>query len=155
MKRFSTSGLGLLLAAVALSACQTGPQAGSASSGPVISAPAPAAIPAAPPAVRAPAPQVAAIPPAPPINDDPSQLMGLDRGGLTALLGAPDLVRREAPAEIWQYLAVDCVFDVVLYERGQNYNVSYLEARNAAALPQEPRPCLNSLLRARQSTPVS
>ena len=158
MKRFSTSSLGLLLAALALSACQMGPQAGSTSSGPAASVPAPAAaapVLAAPPAVRAPAPQVAAIPPAPPINDDPNQLMGLDRGGLTALLGAPDLVRREAPAEIWQYLATDCVFDVVLYARGQNYNVSYLEARDAAALPQEPRPCLNSLLRARQSTPVS
>ena len=91
----------------------------------------------------------------PSINDDPGQLMGLDRGGLTALLGKPDLVRREQPAEIWQYLASDCVFDVVLYETGRQYRVTYLEARNAEADRLQARPCLNQILRARLDAPVS
>ena len=81
--------------------------------------------------------------------------MGLDRSGLTALLGKPDLVRREKPAEIWQYLGSDCVFDVVLYDSGQHYRVTYLEARNAAADRLAPRPCLNQLLRARLDQPLS
>src|SRR3546814_1742826 len=57
----------------------------------------------------APAPRVAALPP---VNDDPAQLLGLDRDGVSALLGTPDLIRREAPAEIWQYVGGNCVFDV-------------------------------------------
>src|SRR3546814_10301949 len=78
----------------------------------------------------APAPRVAALPP---VKDDPAQLLGLDRDGVSALLGTPDLIRREAPAEIWQYVGGNCVFDVVLYERGASYAVSYLEARDATA----------------------
>ncbi|GAB4362324.1 MAG: hypothetical protein Kow00114_17450 [Kiloniellaceae bacterium] len=130
----------LLCAGLALSACQTGRPAQ-----PVTDAASTAAAKPAP-ATPAPAPQVAALPP---IDDDPRQLMGLDRDGLTAVLGAPALIRREAPAEIWQYVAEDCVFDVVLYEKNARYAVSYLEARDPAATVQEPRPCLNKLLRAR------
>lgn len=138
----------LLCAGLALSACQTGRPAQPVT-GPAEAA-AVEAVPAAP--APAPAPQVAALPP---IDDDPRQLMGLDRDGLAAVLGAPALIRREAPAEIWQYLAEDCVFDVVLYEKNARYAVSYLEARDPAAAVQEPRPCLNRLLRARQAAPVS
>lgn len=109
---------------------------------------------AEPAAAPAPAPQVTLRAPEPPINDDPGQLMGLDRRSLATLLGDPDLIRREAPAEIWQYVTNECVFDVVLYARGQSYAVSYLEARDATAAAQEARTCLNALLRARQATPV-
>ena len=144
------STLLLLAAGLALSACQTGrgepPVATPAQAAAVTPAAAP--IPAAP----APAPQVAALPP---VDDDPARLMGLDRDGVSALLGTPDLVRREAPAEIWQYVVGDCVFDVVLYQRGTAYAVSYLEARDAAAAVLPARPCLNQLLRARQAVPVS
>ena len=140
----------LLAAGLALSACQTG-----RTPPPTTTASAPAA-PVQPAAATAPAPvrapQQAALPP---VDDDPVRLMGLDRDGVSAVLGAPDLVRREAPAEIWQYFAGDCVFDVVLYERGAGYAVSYLEARDTAAAVQPPRPCLGKLLRARQAVPVS
>jgi hypothetical protein len=137
----------LLLAGLALGACQT---AGRGE--PPAATPAQAQVAPAPAAPAAAAPQTAALPP---VNDDPAQLMGLDRGGVSALLGEPDLIRREAPAEVWQYVAEGCVFDVVLYARGQDYAVSYLEARDAKAAVLAPRPCLNSLLRARQSAPVS
>jgi len=145
-------GFVLTVAALTLGACQTlqppRPAATSAEAGSVAPA-------AAPQAAPAPSSQVAAIPPQPPINDDPGQLLGLDRAGVTALLGDPDLVRRDAPAEIWQYVGNDCVFDVVLYARSQDYAVTYTEARDVDAAVQAPRPCLNSLLRARQSAPVS
>ena len=139
----------LLCAGLALSACQTG------RTGQPVTAPtdAEAVTPAAAPAPGPiPESQVAAVAP---VDDDPDQLMGLDRDGLTAVLGTPTLIRREAPAEIWQYLAEGCIFDVVLYQRGADYAVSYLEARDVAAAVQEPRPCLNQLLRARQAAPVS
>jgi hypothetical protein len=137
----------LLFAGLALSACQTG-----RSGQPVVATAEAEAVPAAPQAVPAPEPQVAALPP---VDDNPAHLMDLDRDGLTAVLGAPDLIRREAPAEIWQYLADGFVFDVVLYDKGTRYAVSYLEARDATAAVLPPRPCLNKLLRAHQATPVS
>lgn len=84
----------------------------------------------------------------PPIDDDPERLMGLDREGLSDLLGAPNLVRRDRPAEIWQYRAEDCVFDVFLYDEGGWYQVSYLEARDTEARKTDARSCLNRLLRA-------
>ena len=145
MKVLRSSGA-LLLAGLALSACQTGrnePPVATAPQATVAAEPAPA------PASTS---RVAALPP---IDDDPAQLMGLDRSGVNALLGDPDLIRRDAPAEIWQYVSGSCVFDVVLYARGESYAVSYLEARDNDAAVQAPRPCLNSLLRARQSAPVS
>ncbi|WP_299624490.1 hypothetical protein [Pelagibius sp.] len=156
----------LLLGALALSACQTtntaGPKTASPPAAPVEAVPAPtvSAAPDAATPAPAPAPQIvarppAAAPPEPVIDDDPKQLMGLDRGAVTALLGQPSLVRREKPAEIWQYVTADCVFDVVLYERGPQYRVTYLEARDAAADRLELRPCLNGLLRARMDAPVS
>ncbi len=158
------SFFGLLITAAVLSACQT---TGSTSPGATANATAPQPATAGPvtaevvPAeVAQPAPQTAARPPqpvvtAPPINDNPNQLMGLDRDSLAALLGQPDLVRREKPAEIWQYVTADCVFDVVLYDSGPAYRVTYLEARNAAADRLEPRPCLNQVLRNRMAAPIS
>lgn len=153
--------LGLLLGLLGLAACQTtGKTTGTTNTAPAKAPAAAVQTPEAAPAAPAPArpPQVVARPPEPvepPIDDNPNQLMGLDRSGLTALLGKPDLVRREQPAEIWQYVAANCVFDVVLYDSGQRYRVTYLEARNAAADRLAPRPCLNQILRARQSAPVS
>lgn len=94
-------------------------------------------------------PEVAALPPEPQIDDDPDQLMGLDRTGVDTLLGRPLLIRREPPAEIWQYRAEDCIFDVFLYEEAGNHRVTYLEARDRTAQRIETRGCLNALLRAR------
>ena len=139
----------LLAAGLALSACQTG-----RNGQPAVTPAAAAVTPAADPAAAEPGvqPQVAALPP---VDDNPARLMGLDRDGLTAVLGEPALIRREAPAEIWQYLTEGCVFDVVLYDKGRDYAVSYLEARDATAAVLPPRPCLNKLLRDRQAAPVS
>ena len=150
---------GLLIAASVLSACQT-TGSGSTATAPNVTAPKPVAAEVVPAEAATPAPQTAARPPqpvvtAPPINDNPNQLMGLDRDSLAALLGQPTLVRREKPAEIWQYVTADCVFDVVLYDNGPAYRVTYLEARNAAADRLEARPCLNQVLRNRMAAPIS
>lgn len=92
---------------------------------------------------------VAAVPPDPAINDDPQQLIGMGPASLNAFLGAPELIRREAPASLWQYRAEDCVLDVVLYPDRGGDKVTYLEAREDGATKMPPRTCLNKLLRAR------
>jgi hypothetical protein len=92
---------------------------------------------------------LAALPPDPAINDDPQQLIGMGPASLNAFLGAPELIRREAPASLWQYRADDCVLDVVLYPDRGGDKVTYLEAREDGATKMAPRSCLNKLLRAR------
>jgi hypothetical protein len=92
---------------------------------------------------------LAALPPDPAINDDPQQLIGMGPASLNAFLGAPELIRREAPASLWQYRADDCVLDVVLYPDRGGDKVTYLEAREDGATKMAPRICLNKLLRAR------
>ena len=92
---------------------------------------------------------LAALPPDPAINDDPQQLIGMGPASLNAFLGAPELIRREAPAILWQYRADDCVLDVVLYPDRGGDKVTYLEAREDGATKMAARSCLNKLLRAR------
>ncbi len=150
-----------MFAALALGACQAPPQPGpETASGAQPAAPrAPATQPQQVPAVPAPEPEpkqpeTAALPPEPKIDDDPARIMGLDGTGLTGLLGEPELVRREPPAEIWQYRGASCVFDVFLYEEAGRHRVTYLEARDDTALRIGARGCLNELLRARLAKPL-
>ena len=92
---------------------------------------------------------LAALPPEPTFNDDPQQLIGMGPASLNAFLGAPELIRREAPASLWQYRAEDCVLDVVLYPDRGGDKVTYLEAREDGATKIAARTCLNKLLRER------
>ncbi len=94
----------------------------------------------------------AALPPV--VDDDPARLMGLDPVGLAKVLGDPELIRREQPAEIWQYRGASCVFDVFLYEDAGLKRVTYLEARDSTAQRVEERGCFNELLRARLAKPL-
>ena len=91
---------------------------------------------------RAPTP----APPPPPIDDDPKRLFGMGGHGVAALLGPANYVRREGPAEVWQYRAEACVLDVYLYKDNGMLAVAHvdLRARPNAALP--PRRCFRGLL---------
>ncbi|MEM7226005.1 MAG: hypothetical protein AAF495_23705 [Pseudomonadota bacterium] len=113
-----------------------------------------ASAPAAKPAPE-PAESLAALPPEPVIDDDPDRLMGLDPVDLEGLLGRPELVRRETPAQIWQYRTGACVLDVVLYDEAAGGRVTYVEARDRAGAKVDTRPCLNQVLRAQLGTPTS
>lgn len=93
--------------------------------------------------------ETAALTPDPSIDDDPEQLLGKDPDQVEDLLGAPELVRRESPAQIWQYRGRSCIFDVVLYDEANGERVTYVEARDRNGGQTEARSCLNQLLRAR------
>ncbi len=150
-RRGRASGLAAVaLTALALSACQFLPRSATENT-------ARSETPAASetPAQAAPdQTKTAALPSAPRIDDDPARLMGLDATSLAKLLGAPDLLRREPPAEVWQYRGESCVFDVFLYEAAGGQRVTYLEARDATARRIAARGCLNQLLRARLAKPL-
>ncbi len=135
-----------IAALVVLGACQAPPK-------PAVVPPV-TETPGAVPEAALPDPATAALPPEPIINDDPQQLMGLDPIALSAVLGEPELVRREAPAEIWQYRNESCVFDVFLYDTADGRKVTYIEARDDDAQQIETRACLNGFLRARLAQPL-
>jgi len=65
----------------------------------------------------------------------PDILIGLARDAVDKLLGKPDLVRRDGPAEVRLYRDQEetCTFHVFLYANGassQTSAVEYFEARN-------------------------
>jgi hypothetical protein len=81
--------------------------------------------------------------------------MGLARGEVEELLGEPGLVRREAPAEVWQYQSGGCVLDVFLYEAAAEYEVVYLEARTGKAVTAAAAVCLGAVLDEHRRMPTS
>ncbi|KLN60666.1 hypothetical protein WH96_09190 [Kiloniella spongiae] len=87
-----------------------------------------------------------AAPVEPDVNDDPKQLLGINTDALKDLLGTPSFIRKESPAEIWQYNAKDCVLDLVLYDAV----TSYVEARDDQVRPMDNRTCLRRLLLSKQ-----
>jgi len=100
-----------------------------------------------PSAAPVPAPQAATRP-------DPAGMIGADSVALQRLFGPPRLVRRDAPAELWQYQTRDCVVDLFLYQEKDGLRLAYLEARTGAAQVTAPRPCVDAVLASREK-PVS
>lgn len=47
-----------------------------------------------------------------------SALRGMPVSEVSALLGPPSFVRRDAKAEIWQYFGPGCVLDLFVYDEG-------------------------------------
>ena len=113
--------------------------------------PEPASVAVAPPAEPEPE-AVARLPEAAPIDDDPAQLMALDRAALEALLGPPGLLREEPPAEVWLYQGTGCALHVFLYpERdGAPHRVTYYEVRGGGGGSAAERRCLRGLLAAQR-----
>ena len=81
-----------------------------------------------------------------------ASILGLDSGAVRKLLGEPGLIRREEPAEVWQYRTASCVLDVVLYDQASGARVVYTEARTPTAEPTQADPCLSDVLTTRRST---
>ena len=95
------------------------------------------------------------MPPEPAIDDNPARLLGLGSRDLERVLGAPEMVRRETPAQVWQYRTGACVLDVVLYDEAGGDRVDYLEARDRSGGKIETRSCLNQVLRGQLDVPTS
>ncbi|WP_419902712.1 hypothetical protein [Kiloniella sp.] len=83
----------------------------------------------------------------PEIDDDPEKLLGINSKQLMAKLGEPSLIRRENPAEIWQYSTNSCVLDLVFYDS----MTAYVESRDDQVRPMDSRICLRKLLLSRKN----
>jgi hypothetical protein len=85
-------------------------------------------------------------PAAPILSSDPARFIGLGDADLSRAFGQPKQVRKDAPAEVWQYSGADCVVDFYLYDGEGGLTVAYLEARDPAAAATPFDRCVNSLL---------
>jgi hypothetical protein len=91
--------------------------------------------------------KASAQPAAPILSDDPSSFIGLGDAELSRALGQPKQVRKDEPAEIWQYSGADCVVDFYLYAGDAGgLAVAYMEARNQAAESTPADRCVQSLM---------
>jgi hypothetical protein len=91
--------------------------------------------------------RTSAQPAAPILSDDPSSFIGLGDAELSRTLGQPKQVRKDDPAEIWQYSGADCVVDFYLYAGDAGgLAVAYMEARNQAAESTPADRCVKSLM---------
>ena len=75
----------------------------------------------------------------------PEDVLGLAADALEKLLGRPDLVRRDAPAQVWQYRSASCVVDLYLYPEKTSYRVAFIEARDRSAASMAADRCFDSL----------
>lgn len=78
----------------------------------------------------------------------PTSLIGVGRGDLLSRLGKPALLRREPPAEFWQFSGDGCVLHVYLYENaaGADYQVTHVELLPRGEIDAVPPGCFERLL---------
>ncbi len=81
----------------------------------------------------------------------PPELIGLTRADVSRLLGAPTLLRREPPAEVWQYAGAVCVLHVFIYQEQDDSRVAYYEAAQRGGRNLPARDCYDRLLAGRRS----
>ena len=84
-------------------------------------------------------------PAAPVVSNDPASFIGLGDEDLSRTLGQPMQVRKDEPAEIWQYAGANCVVDFYLYADARGLAVAYIEARDQAAEVTPAERCVGSL----------
>jgi hypothetical protein len=80
------------------------------------------------------------------LTGDPKELVGLDNMAVRHALGDPLWIRKEQPAQVWQYATADCIVDLYLYEENGGLKVTFIEARSHKAEAEPTARCLKSLL---------
>jgi hypothetical protein len=73
-------------------------------------------------------------------------MIGVADRELAAALGEPSQVRRDEPAEIWQYRGQECVLDFYLYRANAGLQVTYVEARDRHAQAEGTDKCVKSMM---------
>ena len=95
----------------------------------------------------APIPALPSREPAFVVNLDPAALLGMARADVAALLGPPNILRRDPPAEMWQYQNEACVVHVFLFvvKAEARYRVRHVEVRGRRS-DAAPAGCYDGLI---------
>jgi len=108
------------------------------------------AVPAAPKvAIISPPAKPEAVTPPPPPLPTTRDVLGLKPLKVSQMLGQPGLIRREKPAEVWQYAGSDCVLHVFLYddEPSGTFRVDHLEATDLQGAMTSTDSCLAEMVK--------
>ena len=97
--------------------------------------------------------KASAQPAAPILSNDSAAFIGLGHVELSRTLGQPKQVRKDAPAEVWQYSGADCVVDFYLYDSNGHMEVAFVEARDVKAEAAPTERCVKSLLQSVSTGP--
>jgi len=75
---------------------------------------------------------LAAVPPAAPVSltDLRARIKGMEKSAIARLLGEPGFIRRDDPAEIWQYRGERCILDVFMYKDGNSFTAAHVALRS-------------------------
>ncbi len=79
----------------------------------------------------------------------PSHFEGLDAKEVEGALGDPNFLRREAPAEVWQYYGPGCILDLFLYAAPGGERVAHAELRGRGEGQPAEASCLSRLIDSR------
>ena len=88
----------------------------------------------------------------------PDDLLGLDEATLKHWFGPPSFIRRDYPAEVWQYRAKACVLELYLYPAADHMAVTHAEATSGGTQSTEETglgPCLSALAEAKRKAAQS
>ena len=151
-----------LICAALLSGCQTTAETTAETAGPATAAATPVAgtAAAATPAdgsvsgageARQPPGQTAAVRA---VRFKAEEFVGYSPERVLPILGAPDFVRRDGTAQIWQYRATNCILDLFLYTSGKETRVKHAELRPRGPGAEPLDACYSRLRQERVSQPT-
>lgn len=82
-----------------------------------------------------------------------SEFTGFSPDQVLPILGAPDFVRRDGTAQIWQYRATNCVLDLFLYKAGSETTVKHAELRPRVPGAESLDACYSRMRQERKTNP--
>lgn len=85
----------------------------------------------------------------------PSALKGMSAAAAEYALGKPVFIRRDPPAEIWQYRVKACTLDLFLYDEKGRRSVAHYAVRTPGGAAVSDSACLDEVLARRDGIPVS
>lgn len=102
---------------------------------------------AEPPAAVASLPTPPSEPELPPVPDVQA-FMNKTGTEIAGVFGEPGFVRRDPPAEMWQYRAAECTLDLFLYDDGYgDYRLAHFDFRGATYTDAARDACLRDIVK--------
>lgn len=87
------------------------------------------------------------------VRFSPEEFVGFSPERVLPILGAPDFVRRDGSAQIWQYRATNCVLDLFLYQNGKETHVKHAELRPRVPGAESIDSCYSRMRQERKGKP--
>jgi len=87
------------------------------------------------------------------VRFDANEFVGSSPDSVLPILGAPDFVRRDGSAQIWQYRATNCILDLFLYQAGSETKVKHAELRSRVPGAETLDVCYSRMRHERKTKP--